>query len=813
MLFDRIRGRDMGPLKGDFDIDLTQFHSGELIALKGENGAGKTTFLGLLPGALYRDVPKRGTLAELANARDSFVEVVVQNGVRHTVRQLIDGVSKKGETSITDEDGVPALNTAKVSEGDLWIKDHFPPAELLYCSAFAVQGKSGIFDLSTAERKEVVNRAIGTERFERMASFASKQHAVARAEILTLQARLSDLAEADVAVAERMADAERRDLFTAEGRTQGARAAIERAKGVAGDAARRAELATQRRAVAQRLEAAKAALAGIDERIANNRALLGRGEEIREAVARAAELEPLIAEARVHVRAAEAHHTDARVARDAAAQIEKQSQAEAQAVFGRVRQAEARLRDRAQVADAVASIETARELAAATAAGLATIDAELARLETLILEGKDRRIAGLREGLVKIGEAVRDAEDAESLYMVGGWAANVLAADDDLANQARRAPEDQRFARAEKTRLAARLDQERAAVTALERLAARAPEMADAAACLAIAQEEAAKASIDVEKAEVALAGARAGFTRAGEATIGTGTILRGLETELAALQPKLAKRANLDQAETLIAERTAQRVPAQELVTVTEAELDALPAVEGDQDVDLLAYERALTLAEHTEKASRERLATLVETCRRAKETTEKRSALDAEIKAGQSIAADWLRLAQDIGREGIQAMEIDAAVPELNAITNALLHEAFGPRWTVEFKTTRLSADGSRSIEDLEIRVLDTKQGRDGTAEMCSGGELVIVGTAVSLALTSKACQRFGGERVTLVRDESGAALSPENARAWITMLKVAAKQINAAHCLIVTHSPEIADLCDARIEIENGKVRVAA
>ena len=58
--------------------------------------------------------------------------------------------------------------------------------------------------------------------------------------------------------------------------------------------------------------------------------------------------------------------------------------------------------------------------------------------------------------------------------------------------------------------------------------------------------------------------------------------------------------------------------------------------------------------------------------------------------------------------------------------------------------------------------------------------------------------------------MRDESGAALDPENGRAYIAMLRRAAQQIGADKVLYVSHTPELQELADSKIHVsENGLV----
>lgn len=105
----------------------------------------------------------------------------------------------------------------------------------------------------------------------------------------------------------------------------------------------------------------------------------------------------------------------------------------------------------------------------------------------------------------------------------------------------------------------------------------------------------------------------------------------------------------------------------------------------------------------------------------------------------------------------------------------------------------------------------MIDTVRGREGAAETFSGGERVIIGEAVSLALSVLACRRAGLERPTLVRDESGAALDAANGRAYMAMLRRAAEMIDADKVLFVSHTPELQELADARVIIESGQIRL--
>ena len=69
---------------------------------------------------------------------------------------------------------------------------------------------------------------------------------------------------------------------------------------------------------------------------------------------------------------------------------------------------------------------------------------------------------------------------------------------------------------------------------------------------------------------------------------------------------------------------------------------------------------------------------------------------------------------------------------------------------------------------------------------------------------------CQRSGLREPTLVRDETGAALDPENGQAYVAMLRRAAAQVGAHRVIFVSHDPAMAALADGCIDL--GVARVA-
>src|SRR6185369_12890040 len=95
-----------------------------------------------------------------------------------------------------------------------------------------------------------------------------------------------------------------------------------------------------------------------------------------------------------------------------------------------------------------------------------------------------------------------------------------------------------------------------------------------------------------------------------------------------------------------------------------------------------------------------------------------------------------DWKILEAALGRDGIQALEIDAAGPEVARLTNDLLEACYGPRFSVSFETLRekKSARGEYA-EAFDVKVYDRGEVRQ--VEQLSGGEKVVVGEGLGLAI----------------------------------------------------------------------------
>ena len=794
MRLDSLKIRGLGPFS-EVDVDLAALDA-RLIAITGGNGEGKSTLLELFAGALYRRCATRGKLSELATTRDAFVEASIVNGAPWTIRQLIDGTSGKGEATVIAEDGTPALESGKVRDYDRWADAHLPPEEVLYSTIFSAQGSAGFLELKPADRKAVLLRVLGIEHLETMADLARTKAKAAKNSHATLQARLEDERRrgGDVgalSIAER-GSVNRLGKANIE-KTEAAaslKAEDERAKEVDRLLEKSTEHAAERRVLDEKRAAVAKSLDDLQIRIENNRDVLSQADAIREAVERDAEL---VYDVEVLHERQSGASDDAK----AAERLKAEASRRADDAQKRVTKAKARLADREKIEGAVAEVDGLRETLLVCDEALATAEEELDKVRGRRIAGAEDRISDLRFGLSHIQDHV--VEDPRA------YAGAVIKDDDDEVRAATALPGllEEAMKSAGEAQIAK--DESWKDVMAAEKLADRAGDMASAAEDLAQAEEEVAQSM--------------KGKDDASEIAEVNGIIVAEVQKELAAIKETrkplaglIAKVDRLAQAEVRVEELKPQEERDRADLADLDQKLEAIPSAEDLPDpVDLTSFEERVKTAAEEETSATSAAAVAEKALADAKEAAETRAGLEDETKAAAELLSDLARLASDLGRDGLQALEIDAAGPELTDLVNDLLHGCVGTRWTVRVDTTRSSADGKRQLEGLDVMVIDTQNGREAMVETYSGGERVILGEAVSLALTTLATRRAGITGATLIRDESGAALDPENGRAYIAMLRRAADLTGASQVLYVSHTPELQELADARIHIEGGKVSV--
>ncbi|HEY2980129.1 MAG TPA: SbcC/MukB-like Walker B domain-containing protein, partial [Anaerolineales bacterium] len=158
---------------------------------------------------------------------------------------------------------------------------------------------------------------------------------------------------------------------------------------------------------------------------------------------------------------------------------------------------------------------------------------------------------------------------------------------------------------------------------------------------------------------------------------------------------------------------------------------------------------------------------------------------------------------LERAFGKDGVPALLIEQALPQIETKTNDLLDRLSNGQMSVRFVTQAEYKDKKREDlkETLEIRISDAAGVRD--YEMYSGGEAFRVNFAIRLALAEILAQRKGARLQTLVIDEGFGSQDAQGRQRLIEAINMV--KADFAKILVITHLEELKDIFPTRIEVE--------
>jgi exonuclease SbcC len=192
-------------------------------------------------------------------------------------------------------------------------------------------------------------------------------------------------------------------------------------------------------------------------------------------------------------------------------------------------------------------------------------------------------------------------------------------------------------------------------------------------------------------------------------------------------------------------------------------------------------------------------------------KRQAELKTLSEAKAKIDSDIS-DWKLLERAFGKNGLQALELDAAGPEISNIATEVIQE-FGRGWSVDIRTVRASADAKKDVETFEI-IVSREEGIQSFDDL-SGGEQVWVEEAIRKAVTIYLIKHAGRDYRTIMQDEADGALDPERAEAFLNTTIKAHELTGAHHTIIITQRESIWERIPQRIHLdpEKGEIKLVA
>ena len=165
----------------------------------------------------------------------------------------------------------------------------------------------------------------------------------------------------------------------------------------------------------------------------------------------------------------------------------------------------------------------------------------------------------------------------------------------------------------------------------------------------------------------------------------------------------------------------------------------------------------------------------------------------------------SQYVALERAFGKDGVPAMLIEQALPQIEVKANEILERLSGGEMHISFVTQQAYKDKKREDlrETLEIQISDSTGMRD--YEMFSGGEAFRINFAIRLALSEVLAQRAGARLQTLVIDEGFGSQDEAGRQRLVEAINLV--RADFAKILVITHIEALKDVFPTRIEVEKG------
>ena len=161
------------------------------------------------------------------------------------------------------------------------------------------------------------------------------------------------------------------------------------------------------------------------------------------------------------------------------------------------------------------------------------------------------------------------------------------------------------------------------------------------------------------------------------------------------------------------------------------------------------------------------------------------------------------YQQLESAFGKDGVPALLIEQALPNIEAKANQILEKLSGGGMSIRFLTQREYKDSNREDlkETLDIQIRDQAGFRD--YELYSGGESFRINFAIRLALSHVLAQRAGARLQTLVVDEGFGSQDAIGRQRLIEAINLV--QGDFEKILVITHIEQIKDAFATQLLVE--------
>ncbi len=284
------------------------------------------------------------------------------------------------------------------------------------------------------------------------------------------------------------------------------------------------------------------------------------------------------------------------------------------------------------------------------------------------------------------------------------------------------------------------------------------------------------------------------------------------LKAEEQAARPAVDEHNRLQTAQSAVEELQAGLADLNESLEAAALEKERLEAEHDFKAAELAAAQAglpdidqtqaALTTAKLTVNRVNMRLGGIKQQLATIEQQKQNLITIRQDAEATRHTMRDLEQVQKAFGKDGVPAMLIEEAIPELEEQANDILSRLSDHTMSVSFPTQREYKDSKRSDkrETLDILISDGGSVRD--YETFSGGEAFRINFAIRLALSRVLAKRAGAKLQTLVIDEGFGNQDTQGRQRLVEAINLIRPDFRKI--LIITHIEELKDFFPDRIEI---------
>ncbi len=215
-----------------------------------------------------------------------------------------------------------------------------------------------------------------------------------------------------------------------------------------------------------------------------------------------------------------------------------------------------------------------------------------------------------------------------------------------------------------------------------------------------------------------------------------------------------------------------------------------------GSVENQLLVYKEQEKTLEREVGAAQQKVLVLETQKTRKIELETQRQEISNSVK-------QYIQLEEAFGKDGVPALLIEQALPNIEAKANQILDRLSGGSMSLRFLTQREYKDAGREDlkETLDIQIRDQAGFRD--YELYSGGESFRINFAIRLALSHVLAQRAGARLQSLIIDEGFGSQDVVGRQRLIEAINLI--QDDFEKILVITHIEQIKEAFSTQLLVE--------